>query len=72
MSNFDLILDAFVFSILIIIIVSIFAVFVAMTGLFPIFIFLFIIYLLIVNNNNYLRSRYIKSSGIILTKFDNY
>lgn len=72
MSNFDLILDAFVFSIIIIISLSLFTIIVSTLGLLPIFILLFIVYLLLVNSNAHLRMKYKKSNGIILSQFDQY
>lgn len=72
MSNFDLILDAFVFSIIIIISLSLFTVIVSTLGLLPIFIVLFIVYLLLVHNNSYLKMKYNKSNGLILSQFDKY
>jgi len=72
MSNFDLILDAFVFSIIIIISLSLFTIIVSTIGLLPIFILLFIVYLLLVHNNSFLRIKYSKSNGLILSQFDKY
>lgn len=72
MSNFDLVLDAFVFSIIIIISLSLFTVIVSTIGLLPIFILLFIVYLLLVHNNHFLRMKYNKSNGLILSQFDKY